>query len=189
MLSILFFSIFEQKNIEKAYFDQRLEYAAPKHRSKYTTLIFVETYALTNKNCIFLLLLVSLLRLSQRKDDPVEGWLKPFNCHNTLPTTAYWLLTLYTTFSIPRHKRGPKPPHGDDGPSATAFEHPPQSSDCDYYENKLKLGFFPDFLEQRDQKTVVLSRYCQLGKWFPVSSCLVSFKTSWDHRPLASAVT
>ena len=83
MLCILFFSIFEQKNIEKAYFDQRLEYAAPKHRSKYTTLIFVETYALTNKNCIFLLLLVSLLRLSQRKDDPVEVWLKPFYCHNT----------------------------------------------------------------------------------------------------------
>ena len=33
--------------------------------------------------------------------------------------------------------------------------------------------FFLDFLEQRDQKTVVLFQYSQFGKWPPVSSCLV----------------
>ena len=38
--------------------------------------------------------------------------------------------------------------------------------------------FFPDFPKQPDQKTVVLSRSCQFGKCPPVSSCLVSFKTS-----------
>ena len=31
--------------------------------------------------------------------------------------------------------------------------------------------FFPDFLEQRDQKTVVLSWYHQFGMWPAVSSC------------------
>ena len=39
----------------------------------------------------FVFLFVSHLRLSQRKDDTVEGWLKPFYCHKTLPATAYQL--------------------------------------------------------------------------------------------------
>ena len=44
----------------------------------------------------FFLLLVSHLRLSQWKDETVEGWLKPFYCHDTLPETAYQLfLTTY----------------------------------------------------------------------------------------------
>ena len=38
-------------------------------------------------------------------------------------------------------------------------------------KNKLKLGFFPDFLEQRDQKTVVLSGAANSGSDF--QSCLV----------------
>ena len=42
--------------------------------------------------------------------------------------------------------------------------------------------YFPDFLEQRDQKKVVFSRYRQFGKLCPVSSCLVSFKTSSGTR-------
>ena len=44
--------------------------------------------------------------------------------------------------------------------------------------SRLFPGFFPNFLEWRDQKKVVSSRYCQFGKWGPVSSCLVSIKTS-----------
>ena len=38
--------------------------------------------------------------------------------------------------------------------------------------------FIPNFLEWRDQKTLVSSRYHQFGKWVQVSSRLVSFKTS-----------
>ena len=52
----------------------------------------------------FLLLLVTHLRLSQRKDDTVEGWLKPFYCHNTLPATAYqlfWWLILFLEHQPP----------------------------------------------------------------------------------------
>ena len=37
--------------------------------------------------------LVIKLRLSQRKDDTAEGWLKPFLCHNTLTATTIWLPT------------------------------------------------------------------------------------------------
>ena len=44
--------------------------------------------------------------------------------------------------------------------------------------SRLFPGFFLNFLEWRDQKTLVSSRYRQFGKWVPVSSCLVSFKTS-----------
>ena len=43
---------------------------------------------------------------------------------------------------------------------------------------RLFPGFFPNFLKWRDQKTLVSSRYRQFGKWIPLSSCLVSFKTS-----------
>ena len=39
------------------------------------------------------LLLVSHLRLGQRKDDPVVGWLKPFYCYYTLP--AFQLCTQF----------------------------------------------------------------------------------------------
>ena len=42
----------------------------------------------------------------------------------------------------------------------------------------LFSGFFPDFPEQRHHKEVVLSSLRQFGKWLPVLSCLVSFKTS-----------
>ena len=42
--------------------------------------------------------------------------------------------------------------------------------------------FFPDFLDQRDQKTLVFSRYCQFGKRPPVSSCLE--KKARERRPL-----
>ena len=36
----------------------------------------------------YFFLLVSHLRLSQWRDDPGEGWFKPFYCHNTFPATA-----------------------------------------------------------------------------------------------------
>ena len=43
-------------------------------------------------------------------------------------------------------------------------------------------GFFLDFHEPRDHKEVVLSRTCQFGNCPPVSSCLVSFKTSSETQ-------
>ena len=46
------------------------------------------------------------------------------------------------------------------------------------YKTQFFLGFFPIFLEWRDQKKVVLSHYRQFGKWGPVSSCLVLLLTS-----------
>ena len=52
----------------------------------------------------FFFFLVSHLRLSQQKDDTVEGWLKPFYCHNTLPATAYqlfWWLILFLEHQPP----------------------------------------------------------------------------------------
>ena len=47
--------------------------------------------------------------------------------------------------------------------------------------SRLFSGFFPDFLDQRDQKKVVFSRYCQFGKWCLVSSRL---KRARECRPL-----
>ena len=45
-----------------------------------------------------MIFLVSHLRLSQWKDDSVEGWLKPFYCHNTLPATAHQLFLQLVLF-------------------------------------------------------------------------------------------
>ena len=47
-------------------------------------------------------------------------------------------------------------------------------------------GFFPDFLEERDQKTEGLSRYLQFGKCPPVLSCHVSLKTSLGMQTSSS---
>ena len=47
--------------------------------------------------------------------------------------------------------------------------------------SQMKNYYFPDFSgfpEQWDHKEVVLSWYSQLRNWLPVSSCLISFKTS-----------
>ena len=46
ILFLIFFQLFGMKNNEKAYFNQRLECAAPKHWSKYTTTIpaFTHTF-------------------------------------------------------------------------------------------------------------------------------------------------
>ena len=51
--------------------------------------------------------------------------------------------------------------------------------------SRLFPGFFPNFLEWRDQKTLVSSRYRQFGKWVQVSSHLFSFKTSsWTQTSI-----
>ena len=53
-----------------------------------------------------------------------------------------------------------------------------QSTVVKIYFSQIFPRFFPDFPEQRDQKKSSFSRCCQFGKCPPVSSRLVSFKTS-----------
>ena len=68
------------------------------------------------------------------------------------------------------------------------FFHPEHSGKSSYPScSELRTiwwtnGFFPDFSEPQDHKEVVLSRSRQLGNCPPVSSCLVSFKTSLGTR-------
>ena len=50
--------------------------------------------------------------------------------------------------------------------------------ECHFPGTRLFPGFFTDFPKQPDHREVVWSRSHQFGNCPPVSSCLVSFKTS-----------
>ena len=54
----------------------------------------------TTMTDFFIFLLVNHLRLSQRGDDPVEGWLKPFFVVTQLPTDNDGLYLLIMTKKI-----------------------------------------------------------------------------------------
>ena len=58
--------------------------------------------------------------------------------HNTSPATAQWLHTNLITFSIPRHKRRPRPSSVGTGPTPLCKGPNPIVRICEYHEKKLK---------------------------------------------------